>query len=134
METKKIWQVLLAITPVIGLVACSSDSSTSDTIAVSTTVASTESTIGDGNVTIDVVVGENSGPDRVEEVALGSQVTLNFTNPDADDEFHVHGYDLGGDMTKKGDTKTFTFTADKAGEYEVESHLTEAVLMVLRVQ
>ena len=134
METKKIWQVLLAITPVVGLVACSSDSSTSDTIAVSTTVASTESTIGDGNVTIDVVVGENSGPDRVEEVALGSQVTLNFTNPDADDEFHVHGYDLGGDMTKKGDTKTFTFTADKAGEYEVESHLTEAVLMVLRVQ
>jgi len=134
METKKIWQVLLAITPVVGLVACSSDSSTSDTIAVSTTVASTESTIGDGNVTIDVVVGENSGPDRVEEVALGSQVTLNFTNPGADDEFHVHGYDLGGDMTKKGDTKTFTFTADKAGEYEVESHLTEAVLMVLRVQ
>ena len=133
METKKIWQVLLAITPVVGLVACSSDSSTSDTVAVVTTVASTESTIGDGSVTIDVVVGENSGPDRVEEVALGSQVTLTFINPDADDEFHVHGYDLGGDMTKKGDTKTFTFTADKAGEYEVESHLTEAVLMVLRV-
>jgi plastocyanin len=134
METKKIWQVLLAITPVVGLVACSSDSSTSDTVAVVTTVASTESTMSDGSVTIDVVVGENSGPDRVEEVALGSQVTLTFTNPDADDEFHVHGYDLGGDMTKKGDTKTFTFTADKAGEYEVESHLTEAVLMVLRVQ
>lgn len=134
METKKIWQVLLAITPVVGLVACSSDSSTSDTVAVVTTVASTESTMSDGSVTIDVVVGENSGPDRVEEVALGSQVTLTFINPDADDEFHVHGYDLGGDMTKKGDTKTFTFTADKAGEYEVESHLTEAVLMVLRVQ
>jgi plastocyanin len=133
METKKIWQVLLAITPVVGLVACSSDSSTSDTIAVVTTVASTESTIGDGNVTIDVAVGENSGPDRVEEVALGSQVTLNFTNNEAEDEYHVHGYDLGGGITKKGDTKTFTFTADKAGEYEVESHLTEAVLMVLRV-
>jgi len=133
METKKSWQVLLAITPVVGLVACSSDSSTSDTVAVVTTVASTESTMSDGSVTIDVVVGENSGPDRVEEVALGSQVTLTFTNPDADDEFHVHGYDLGGGITKKGDTKTFTFTADKAGEYEVESHLTEAVLMVLRV-
>lgn len=134
METKKIWQVLLAITPVVGLVACSSDSSTSDTVAVVTTVASTESTMSDGSVTIDVVVGENSGPDRVEEVALGSQVTLTFINPDADDEFHVHGYDLGGDMTKKGDTKTFTFTADKAGEYEVESHLSETVLMVLRVE
>jgi hypothetical protein len=134
METKKSWQVLLAITPVVGLVACSSDSSTSDTVAVVTTVASTESTMSDGSVTIDVVVGENSGPDRVEEVALGSQVTLTFINPDADDEFHVHGYDLGGDMTKKGDTKTFTFTADKAGEYEVESHLSETVLMVLRVE
>jgi len=133
METKKIWQVLLTITPVVGLVACSSDSSTSDTVAVVTTVASTESTIGDGSVTIDVVVGENSGPDRVEEVALGSQVTLNFTNPEAEDEYHVHGYDLGGGTTKKGDTKTFTFTADKAGDYEVESHLTETVLMVLRV-
>ena len=133
METKKIWQVLLAITPVVGLVACSSDSSTSDTIAVVTTMASTESTIGDGSVTIDVVVGENSGPDRVEEVAIGSQVTLNFTNNEAEDEYHVHGYDLGAGMTKKGDTKTFTFTADKAGDYEVESHSSEAVLMVLRV-
>ena len=133
METKKIWQVLLAITPVVGLVACSSDSSTSDTIAVVTTVASTESTIGDGSVTIDVVVGENSGPDRVEEIPLGSQVTLNFTNNEAEDEYHVHGYDLGNGVTKKGDTKTFTFTADKAGDYEVESHLTETVLVVLRV-
>jgi plastocyanin len=133
METKKIWQVLLAITPVVGLVACSSDSSTSDTIAVVTTTEAAENATGDGSVTIEVVVGENSGPDRVEEVALGSQVTLNFTNNEAEDEYHVHGYDVGGGMTKKGDTKTFTFTADKAGEYEVESHLTEAVLMVLRV-
>ncbi|MEI6743766.1 MAG: hypothetical protein WCL35_08355 [bacterium] len=133
METKKIWQVLLAITPVVGLVACSSDSSTSDTVAVVTTVAPTESTIGDGSVTINVVVGENSGPDRVEEIPLGSQVTLNFTNPEADDEYHIHGYDLGNGVTKKGDTKTFTFTADKAGDYEVESHLTETVLVVLRV-
>ena len=115
METKKIWQVLLAITPVVGLVACSSDSNSTNT------------------VTIDVVVGKNSASDRVEEIPLGSEVTLNFTNPQADDEYHVHGYDLGGGITKKGDTKTFTFTADKAGDYEVESHSSEAVLMVLRV-
>jgi len=133
METKKIWQVLLAITPVVGLVACSSDSNTSDTVAVVTTVEATENAIGDGSVTIDVVVGENSSSDRVEEIPLGSQVTLNFTNPGADDEYHVHGYDLGNGVTKKGNTKTFTFTADKAGDYEVESHLTETVLVVLRV-
>jgi len=115
METKKIWQLMLVLTPLVGLAACSSDSSSSDT------------------VTIDVTVGENSASDRVEEIPLGSQVTLNFTNPEADDEYHVHGYDLGNGVTKKGDTKTFTFTVDKAGDYEVESHLTETVLVVLRV-
>jgi plastocyanin len=137
METKKIWQLMLVLTPIVGLAACSSDSATTDTVvAVETTLntlSEISTTISDGSVNIDVVVGENSGPDRVEEVALGSQVTLNFTNNEAEDEYHVHGYDLGGGITKKGDTKTFTFTADKAGEYEVESHLTEAVLMVLRV-
>ena len=79
-------------------------------------------------------MGENSGPDRVEEVPLGAEVTLQFTNPDADDEYHVHGYDLGGEVTKKGEMKTFTFTADKAGDYEIESHISEKVLAVIRVQ
>ena len=141
MQSKKIWQVLLAITPAVGLVACSSDSSTSDTIAVVTTTETAENansdtttTISDGSITIEVVVGENSGPDRVEEVPLGAQVTLQFTNPDADDEYHVHGYDLGGGVTKKGEMKTFTFTADKAGDYEIESHISETVLAVIRVQ
>lgn len=115
METKKIWQLMLVLTPLVGLAACSSDSATTDT------------------VTIDVTVGENSSPDRVEEIPLGSEVTLNFTNPQADDEYHVHGYDLGGGVTKKGDTKTFTLTADKAGDYEVESHSLHTVLVVLRV-
>ena len=140
METKKIWQLMLVLTPLVGLAACSSDSGSTDSAVTTIAVDSTETTSGDptttvsdGRITVDVIVGENSSPDRVEEVALGSQVTLTFTNPDADDEFHVHGYDLGGDMTKKGDTKTFTFTADKAGDYEVESHSSEAVLMVLRV-
>ena len=138
METKKIWQVLLAITPVVGLAACSSDSTSTDTVAaVETTVntfSDTSTTISDGSITIEVVVGENSGPDRVEEVPLGTEVTLQFTNPDADDEYHVHGYDLGGGVTKKGEMKTFTFTADKAGDYEIESHISEKVLAVIRVQ
>ena len=138
METKKIWQLMLVLTPLVGLAACSNDSASTDTIAAPDTTVNTLSdiptTISDGSITIEVVVGENSGPDRVEDVPLGAEVTLQFTNPDADDEYHVHGYDLGGGVTKKGEMKTFTFTADKAGEYEVESHLTEAVLMVLRVQ
>ena len=138
METKKIWQLMLVLTPLVGLAACSSDSTSTDTVAaVETTVntfSDTSTTISDGSITIEVVVGENSGPDRVEEVPLGAEVTLQFTNPDADDEYHVHGYDLGGEVTKKGEMKTFTFTADKAGDYEIESHISEKVLAVIRVQ
>lgn len=136
METKKIWQVLLAITPLVGLAACSSDSASTDTVAVVVTEATNSdptTTVDDGRIAIDVIVGENSGEDRVEEIPLGSEVTLNFTNSQADDEYHVHGYDLGGGVTKKGETKTFTFTADKAGDYEVESHISETVLVILRV-
>ena len=128
---------MLVLTPLVGLAACSSDSTSTDTVAaVETTVntfSDTSTTISDGSITIEVVVGENSGPDRVEEVPLGTEVTLQFTNPDADDEYHVHGYDLGEGITKKGETKTFSLTADKAGEYEVESHISETVLVILRV-
>ena len=138
METKKIWKLMLVLTPLVGLAACSSDSASTDTVAaVETTVntfSDTSTTISDGSIIIEVVVGENSGPDRVEEVPLGAEVTLQFTNPDADDEYHVHGYDLGGEVTKKGEMKTFTFTADKAGDYEIESHISEKVLAVIRVQ
>ena len=138
METKKIWKLMLVLTPLVGLAACSSDSTSTDTVAaVETTVntfSDTSTTISDGSIIIEVVVGENSGPDRVEEVPLGAEVTLQFTNPDADDEYHVHGYDLGGEVTKKGEMKTFTFTADKAGDYEIESHISEKVLAVIRVQ
>ena len=138
METKKIWQLMLVLTPLVGLAACSSDSTSTDTVAAVETTVNTfsdiSSTISDGSITIEVVVGENSGPDRVEEVPLGTEVTLQFTNPDADDEYHVHGYDLGGGVTKKGEMKTFSFTADKAGDYEIESHISEKVLAVIRVQ
>jgi hypothetical protein len=136
METKKIWQVLLAMTPLVGLAACSSDSASTDTVAVVVTEATNSdptTTVDDGRIAIDVIVGENSGEDRVEKIPLGSEVTLNFTNPQADDEYHVHGNDLGGGVTKKGETKTFTFTADKSGDYEVESHISETVLVILRV-
>ena len=140
METKKIWQLMLVLTPLVGLAACSSDSSSTDSAVTTIAVDSTASmsgdpttTVSDGRITVDVIVGENTGEDRVEEIPLGSEVTLNFTNPQADDEYHVHGYDLGGGVTKKGDTKTFTFTAEKAGDYEVESHISETVLVILRV-
>jgi ABC-type glycerol-3-phosphate transport system substrate-binding protein len=150
----------LALIPALGLalVACGSDDAAApDTTQPATTVASTcaETTTGgadttagstetstaatdggpvqSGPVQIDVVVGTNSGPDRVEKVAVGSDITLNITNPDADDEYHVHVIDLE-QKAPKGEMATMNFTVDQPGTYEVESHVTEDVLLVIEVR
>ncbi|MFZ9696750.1 MAG: hypothetical protein ACO3C5_03840 [Ilumatobacteraceae bacterium] len=136
---------------VIAGVSCGSDTEQSvETAAIVDTVAndpgtttppdsteaeSTEapSTTTDGIVRISVTVGVDSGPERVEEVSVGDSIELTMVNPDEDDEFHVHGFDLGGDETPAGDEKVFAFTASEAGDFEVESHATGDVLVVIRV-
>ncbi len=144
----------LAIIPfaALALVACGDDdSSSTDTAAVETTSVAgdatttvpapaqteapqdtTPATAVDGPVQIDVVVGTDSGPDRIEKVKLGSDVTLNITNPAAADEFHVHDIELEQSVDA-GVTATFNFVADTAGTFEVESHVTEDVLVVIEV-
>jgi hypothetical protein len=95
-------------------------------------VAPVDST--DAPVIIAVFVGTETGPDRIESVPLGSVVSLSIVNDAASDEYHVHGYDLGdGQEFAAGETAMFTFTADTAGDFEVESHATNSVLFVLRV-
>jgi hypothetical protein len=85
-------------------------------------------------VVISVTVGVDSGEDRIESVPVGSVVSITITNPDSADEFHLHGYDLGDSQeVAAGESVTFTFTADTAGEFELESHSTEALLLLLRV-
>jgi hypothetical protein len=107
--------------------AASAGESTASTPAAPTT------SIDDGITRINVTVGVDSGPDRVEELTIGESVELTIVNPDADDEFHVHGFDLGGDETPAGEQKVFAFTATEAGDFEVESHVTGEVLVVIRV-
>lgn len=68
---------------------------------------------------------------RVENVALGSDVVLRLTS-DTDETYHVHGYDLEQKVAA-GVEAQFEFTADKAGDFEVESHNTEKVFVVLHV-
>jgi hypothetical protein len=85
-------------------------------------------------VEISITVGTDSAKDRVEEVALGSQVNITLTNPAADDEFHLHGYDLSAGKTPMGEAAVITFTADTAGEFEIESHITEEVLAIISVK
>lgn len=86
-----------------------------------------------GPAQIDVRLGVDSGPQRVEIVAKDTAVQINITNPDAADEFHLHGYDIE-QKVKAGETATFNFSADQVGTFEVESHETNAVLMVLVVR
>ena len=143
-------RLIAAIPAAILLFAACSDNDTADsTTTVSSTPATdastsnsgTGSTSGDassdsavdGPVQIDVLVGTDSSPDRVEHVKLGESVTLNITNPAAADSYHVHGYDYEQDVAK-GVTATINFTADTAGTFEVESHITEDVLVVIEVK
>lgn len=86
----------------------------------------------DGPAQIDVVVGTDSGPERVEKVKAGADITLNITNPNAADEYHVHGIDLE-QKADQGVMATLNFTIDEPGSYEVESHVTEDVLLVIEV-
>lgn len=107
------------------------------TVASEITVATVapDPTVATSNeVVITVTAGVDSGDDRIESIPLGATVTLTVSNPDRNDEFHVHGYELGdGVEVPAGESETFTFTADQAGQFEVESHTTEAVLLILDV-
>ena len=85
-------------------------------------------------VTIPVVVGEGTGPDRVEPVVLGATVKVVLTNPDSTDDFHLHGYDLSTGEVAAGEEVVISFTADRAGSFELESHETGDVLVVLEVR
>ena len=89
----------------------------------------------DGSYTISVTVGtddfQTTKGTRVVSVPKGANVTLSFTTPNADDDIHLHGYDLAV-KTLKGATGTISFTADQTGQFDVESHVTnEAVLVVV---
>ena len=52
---------------------------------------------------------------------------------DADDEFHLHGYDLGGDEIAAGEEAVYRFTASQAGTFGLVSHVTGDLLLTLVV-
>lgn len=133
---KKILTLAATVALVFSASACSSSNSNTDsTNIVDTTI---DSTGADQKmaapVEISVIVGTNSAPDRIEEVTLGFNVEITLSNPNADDDFHLHGYDLSPGETKQGEEAVISFTADTAGDFEIESHITEEVLLTIRVK
>lgn len=132
---KTLFRVVLPIALVASLGACSSSDSATDTTmpnAASPTNPSNSKMAAPTEIS--VVVGIDSSPDRIEEVTLGANVQVTLSNPNADDEFHLHGYDLSPGETKMGQVSIISFTADKAGDFEIESHITEDVLVIIRVK
>jgi hypothetical protein len=87
-------------------------------------------------VTVSVTVGtddfDTTGGKRVVSVKEGTSVTIEVTDPANDDEYHLHGYDIEVEATK-GTPGRMSFTADETGTFELESHTTEKVLLVLVV-
>ena len=133
---RKILAVVAPFVLMASLASCS-DTAADESASVSadaTVVAADPSAKVAGRIEISVTVGTDSAADRVEEVPLGSQVNITLTNPNADDGFHLHEYDLSTGDTPKGEFAVISFTADKAGLFDLESHVTEEVLVVISVK
>lgn len=65
-------------------------------------------------------------------VARGSRVVLRVTS-DRADEVHVHDYDRSATLTP-GRTATIEFSADRTGQFEVETHDSSRTLFQLLVR
>ena len=132
---KTFFRVVTPFALVLSLGACSSNDSAADTTIPSAATPTNPTDSKMAAPTEDsVIVGTDSSPDRIEEVALGANVQVTLSNPNADDEFHLHGYDLSPGETKMGEVSIISFTADKVGDFEIESHITEDVLVIIRVK
>ena len=119
----------LAAVAVFALSACSGASTSDTTMASDTTaIASTTDT-----EKFTLTVGENSGETNIISFTKGSNVELTIVNPESDDEIHLHGYDLTTGELAKGTKSVISFVADEAGDFEIESHMSEQVLSIVRI-
>ena len=123
----------------LGAVGCSSSTSDSgdDSQSEATsevTSDETSETATDEVVEISVIIGQTSGSAVAYQATLGSTVRLKILNPDADDEFHLHGYDLESGVTPAGQEAIIEFTADKLGTFDLESHVTSEWILTLVVE
>ena len=112
--------------------AMSADSDVTATTVAAVTTAATAPPVATNIVNISVTVGQDSSPTREEKVKLNATVQIALLNPTANDEFHLHGYDIE-QAQKAGEQGLLSFVADKAGRFELESHVTNAPLVILVV-
>jgi hypothetical protein len=113
------------------LAGCSSSSSTDTTVALETTDTAAITT---AVVEINLIVGENTGADMMQTVPVGSSVRITVVNPNGADEIHVHGYDISTGEMAQGQEAVIEFVASNAGTFDIESHVSEEVVLVLTVE
>ena len=138
MSTRSVFtKSLFAICLLLGTAGCSSstsDSGDETKLEATSDVTSDVTSATDEVVEISVIIGQTSGSAVAFQATLGSTVRLKILNPDADDEFHLHGYDLDGGVTPAGQEAIIEFTADKLGTFDLESHVTGEWILTLVVE
>ena len=136
MNTRSVFtKSLFSICLFFGTVGCSSSTSDSgDETKSEATSEETSASATDEVVEISVIIGQTSGSAVAYQATLGSTVRLKILNPDTDDEFHLHGYDLESGVTPAGQEAIIEFTADKLGTFDLESHVTGEWILTLVVE
>jgi hypothetical protein len=125
---------IIATCLLLGSVGCSSSDTTSEAgedaaiVEDETLVSAT-----DEPTEISVIIGQTSGSAVAYQATLGSKVQIKILNPDADDEFHLHGYELTAIATA-GQETMIEFTADQLGSFDLESHNTGDWILTLVVE
>ena len=127
---------VIATCLLLGTVSCSSSTSGSgdDTDSSQDATSQDTATATAEVVEISVIIGQTSGSAVAYQATLGSTVQIKILNPDADDEFHLHGYDLESGVTPAGQEAIVEFTADKLGIFDLESHVTGEWILTLVVE
>jgi len=125
---------IIATCLLLGSVGCSSSDTSSEAGEDAAIVEDeTVEVATDEPVEISVIIGQTSGSAVAYQATLGSKVQIKLLNPDADDEFHLHGYELTAIATA-GQETMIEFTADQLGSFDLESHKTGDWILTLVVE
>jgi hypothetical protein len=124
----------------IALAGCGGDSSTTDAVTTTETVATAPTARTTGTtpvahpkvITITVVKGVPQGGIKRPTIDKGDKVVL-LVRTDSGEAVHLHGYNIEKDVVP-GQAVRLPFTANIAGRFEVELHPTDALLAVLEVK
>jgi hypothetical protein len=126
-----------ALTLLLPLSACAgtdpAEEGSSSPTSAATSPATGTKAAADAGQQLEVTVkgGQVSGDTGRVPVVTGTHVVLTLTS-DTADEFHVHGYDLEGELAP-GKPATVEFDATIPGVFEVELHEAGTVLLSLQV-